>query len=1026
MRRWPGRIRRDATNSGGDAMRSSIVLPPASLPVLYDVDVAVVGGSIGGVAAALACRRAGLDVVAVESRTYLGREITALLRPWVGVRVHTPLWTTLLERLDLAPTVEDFPLPIDRLKVVLEDLLLEAGVRLLYATQTVAVLTGDDGIAGAVIANKSGRQIVVAPHVIDATEAALVARLAGGEFHDVPGSGRFSRTLEFDRVGELDAPFLDVPPDIGAAESRVHFYSGYRPGQVFVLVWIDTPSGSDPRADMDREIRAREVSLALAAHLTEHVPGFREATVGFGAFELAGRRVGQLPRYAGSPFAGPIEGLWVLNQAMRHPSVSDRPTGVDILGDELGKQIAGMPRRRGRWHEDVEAETPPSSLHVREPQSPQPGRSYVRRTVPPMEIPVFSETEVLVVGGGTSGATAAITAAEAGASTALVEMNPGLGGTGTIGGVHSYWYGRHVGFSARVQRMTDEVHATIGHSKPTWNIEAKMFALLRATQTAGVDLLWRSITFGTVMEGDAVRGVVVATPWGPRALLAGVTIDATGDGDVAAFAGAPVVYGAEGDFTTMWYSLAQFSTPGRTRNNFTSAVDVSNVEDYTRAILSGRRRGSEVHDHGVYVAPRESRHVLGEVVLTHTDQLTRRHWPDVINIHYSNHDVKGPSTSPWVRVGLIPPNLEIGVPYRAIIPRGLDGLIVAGKAISADHDALAAIRMQADMENLGGVAALAAVAAVRDGVRPRDVDVPALQHELVARGLLAESDLAALPDEGDLDDDALAALVAGIDGAQPLHAYSDMEMGEVFEGRIPFVDVCTAGERIVPHLEAALRGADGLCRVHLAQALAFYRSPTAVPALVAAIDDVLSGGELPARDNQIRHANYPPDQGAMPDVVYLLYSLGMTADPRALPVFERVAALLRVTEEGIRDRRTGTFYYVEAVAWGLEQLASPAALPALRTLHAAPALHDQVLMRGFQADLFAEREAFLELCLARAIARCGGEDGLHILIGYLRDVRSLLARRAHADLVASTGEDVGLDPRAWERVVKERQTVRAS
>ncbi|SEN78767.1 hypothetical protein SAMN05444955_1244 [Lihuaxuella thermophila] len=123
------------------------------------------------------------------------------------------------------------------------------------------------------------------------------------------------------------------------------------------------------------------------------------------------------------------------------------------------------------------------------------------------------------------------------------------------------------------------------------------------------------------MDNETVKGAVAAPRWGPFAFLSDVLLDATGDGDAAAFAGANYVYGSERDHTVMWYSLAQFEKPGRTRNNFTSMVDVSNIEDYTRAILAGRRRGGVLHDHGVYVATRESRHMVGDVIMTLADQM---------------------------------------------------------------------------------------------------------------------------------------------------------------------------------------------------------------------------------------------------------------------------------------------------------------------------------------------------------------------------------------------------------------------
>lgn len=153
-----------------------------------------------------------------------------------------------------------------------------------------------------------------------------------------------------------------------------------------------------------------------------------------------------------------------------------------------------------------------------------------------------------------------------------------------------------------------------------WNIEAKMQALAELADHAGAGLLFTESVIGAVMGGSIVRGVVVADPFGAWVVLGKVVIDATGDGDVAAFAGVEFTYGSKRDHAVMWYSLPQFHSPGFTDNNFTSMVDVTNIQDYTRAILSGRRysRNAEIGrklpsqqsppenrllDHGSYVAP---------------------------------------------------------------------------------------------------------------------------------------------------------------------------------------------------------------------------------------------------------------------------------------------------------------------------------------------------------------------------------------------------------------------------------------
>jgi flavin-dependent dehydrogenase len=1031
--------------------------PRRELPVLWSADVAVIGGSIAGVAAAVALARAGRRTILLESRTFLGADMTATLRPWLPASpVRGSFWDEVLHRLDIVAGLEEIPLPMGALKRTLEDLLLDAGVELLYASTAVGLLPG-----GIVIGNKSGRQVIDAGLIVDATETALATRLAGVHFLS-PAVVSYRRTLEFDGVRGAAGQVVPVPAAIGIPESRVETHAGYRGREhVFVEFALELPYEDSPDGYMAREIAARQAGMALAAYLIREVPAFREAVLGSASLELFGPHAFPVldegsdrpdlrvlaPWYA-DPHEAAAAGVEFAERVMvavdgdfapqnvgaicnRPPrsSAASCPVTPGYLGPYRIKILAGpetscpgdrKPARRpaGDSKSPLHMTWHPAGLRVAEQDSPQRGRDYRRIDVPPTPIPTLVDCAVLVAGGGTSGATAAITAAGEGLETVLLEMSSGPGGTGTLGGVNSYWYGRHAGFSAQVERRTAEEQAKLGYASPKWNIESKMYALLSDAVRAGAQVYFRAVAIGALMRGNRVCGVAAATPWGPMAVRARVTVDTTGDADIAAFAGAPTVYGAERDHSVMWFSVGQFTTPGRTRNNFTSMCDVTNIEDYTRGILAGRRRGSNVHDHGVYLAPRETRHIVGEAVMTHTDQLRRRRWPDTVNIHYSNHDVKGVSTSPWVRMGLIPPNLEIEVPYRMLLPQGIDGLIVAGKAVSATHDALPAIRMQADMENLGGVAALAAAQAVRTGVEPRRIDVPALQSRLRREGVLPEGVPSSMPAS---ERKSLQDLVDAIDGARPLYDYSDMEMGEIYEGTIPMVEACTAGPEIVPVLLRAMDGAAGLRRVHLAQALAMYGVPEASPILIEEIERLLAGGRLPQRDSAIRHAGYPPDQGAMPDIVYLLYSLGMLRDPRAIPVWERLACLLQPTEEGIRDRREGIFYYVEALAWSAEQLGDPAAIPMLRRLHAFPVLRGQVSHERFEPDFFLERQGMLELMLARALARCGAEEGFETLIDYLDDARALLAEQAHDHLVALTGADAGKDRERWRHVLGARE-----
>jgi hypothetical protein len=472
------------------------------------------------------------------------------------------------------------------------------------------------------------------------------------------------------------------------------------------------------------------------------------------------------------------------------------------------------------------------------------------------------------------------------------------------------------------------------------------------------------------------------------------------------------------DHVGMWHNFAQFVRPGRNTNHFTSSVDIANIEDCNRAILAGRRRGTNCHDHGIYLAPRETRHVLGDVVLTLTDLLRHRAWPDVIGIHYGNSDMKGKSTSPWIFSGLIPPNLNGEICYRMVLPKGFEDVLIAGKAFSATHDALAGVRFQADLENLGGTLALAAAKAIKERRSPRDIDVRELQHRLVKEGVLPESILSRKVKPRRYSASELREQVKAMLADQPLLSYQEDYANEALTRPIPFVEVCSAGPRVVPILIEALKSSPAR-KPLIAQALALCGSRAAVPVLIEVLDRSLSENRLPPRTKNILHANIPPDQGAMPDAAYLLYNLGMTRDPRAIKVWRRVAELLRPEDEHFRSRTESPFHYIDAVCYGAERLGDPAAIPVLESIRSHSLLRNQTTRKGFQVDFLIERRAMLELGIAKALARCTSPKGYELLIEYLDDNRAALAEQAHRNLIRITGLDYGKDAAAWKQWLRE-------
>jgi len=174
---------------------------------------------------------------------------------------------------------------------------------------------------------------------------------------------------------------------------------------------------------------------------------------------------------------------------------------------------------------------------------------------PARSLPVIAEPDVLVAGAGPAGIGAALSAARAGARTMLVEKSNALGGMATSG-MMSHWSGaRQSPLSQEiVERMCQSrslplIWNSLPDSDARWGIshECQKTALAEMMREAGVTVQLHTMVSEAVMEGKCVKGVITESKSGREAILAPVTIDATGDGDVAARAGAEFILGRESD-----------------------------------------------------------------------------------------------------------------------------------------------------------------------------------------------------------------------------------------------------------------------------------------------------------------------------------------------------------------------------------------------------------------------------------------------------------------------------------------------
>lgn len=202
--------------------------------------------------------------------------------------------------------------------------------------------------------------------------------------------------------------------------------------------------------------------------------------------------------------------------------------------------------------------------------------------------------------------------------------------------------------------------------------------------------------------------------------------------------------------------------PGFMHCNFTHIINVAatSAEDLTAATIEGRRQafhmipvfrkyvpGMEecfLASAACVVGTRESRRIQGEVVLTEQDMQERREWPDSIGygcFYFDVHNLDGPGMD---RETVHPPlGFRYQIPYRILVPKAIDNLLVAGRCVSVTHLALGSIRVMSQCMVTGEAAGAASALSLSEGVTTRAVNVSRLQETLRAGGgIIDEADVA--------------------------------------------------------------------------------------------------------------------------------------------------------------------------------------------------------------------------------------------------------------------------------------------
>ncbi len=656
-------------------------------------------------------------------------------------------------------------------------------------------------------------------------------------------------------------------------------------------------------------------------------------------------------------------------------------------------------------------------------------RGYDLIAAPDLSIRSLKHYDVVVVGGGTAGAMAALHAARNGLKTILLEMNHELGGTSTVGGVSTYWFGNRYRDVEEIDQRLDEIYQYYSIERKTgiwskyddWNPGMKSMLLEKLCLNAGVTIEYDAISCAVLRKKKygRVTGVIAATEEGLCCYKGSYIVDATGDGDIASFAGAKSFYGSERDYATYWASLAQYPSPANYKNNFSSSLIVSDPFDYTRFIRIARLRGNTMYDHGTYVSPRESRHIQGKQVINLKDIVTYRTYEDGIYTCFSNYDPKGKVNADLVYAGVLPPQIEIQIPLRALLPVGengeiMGGIVIAGKAISCTHNAFPSIRMQPDLMHQGTVIGILLSEAIKNRK-----DLLALNMGNLRRLIIETTgDPLTLPNHSMSLKEAVWC-ASYHDRTQ----WVDLEFTKKVTTPERSLQIMTAdSEKIVPLLRKrfadCLNKEETLNVRRLAKYLLWHGDALGVKIMIQSIlHELKSTKGLPERKGCTTCTQLLPDHGVMPEMVYELNLLAWSSNQEIMEPFALILDRLKNGARDYVDIRKGIYHYIEAFPYVAERTGNKEFIPMLITLSKFEEF-EEVLQNYSCHSLLTERLQYLLLSIYRAMARCAAAEGYQGLIQMLSIDSLPVSASACKELITLTGENYGLCTQHWMQWLK--------
>lgn len=397
-----------------------------------------------------------------------------------------------------------------------------------------------------------------------------------------------------------------------------------------------------------------------------------------------------------------------------------------------------------------------------------------------LKTPVYDEYDVVVVGGGPAGCGVAVACGRSGLKTLVVEKFNCPGGAWTTGFMNPFFDG--IGKSGFVNEIISELKSENqwgGFWNISFNYEHMKHILEQKLRASNVDILYNTIFSRTIVDNNTVTGIIAENIEGRFAVLAKTIVDCTGDGCVAASAGCDFELGENGDWQecqamTLMFLVGNipekykdgmmiyeklnhayecegkelpFKVPylipvpnthfGVIQFTHMYGYNPLSAKDLTLAVTEGRQQLIDAftyltkHDEefkdlelitsSSVLGVRESRRIIGEYTLTLDDILSGATFDDAVARVTFNADLHTKSNKGQHCFSVKP----YTIPLRACIPKGFNGILVAGRCISGSREAHASYRVTGNCCQMGENVGYAIAKSIKDNINIREVKISA-------------------------------------------------------------------------------------------------------------------------------------------------------------------------------------------------------------------------------------------------------------------------------------------------------------